>query len=313
MSKIGYQSHNSFSTPSDDTQIFHSMHLNHFIEAIEKKQIRFSSIASFRDPNEGEMPYNYDEFLSGFVCMTNDGGYLNCLHRKDLKQRMPENEYNRLFSFPNVPLRYILREWKQYLFAHCWSLDKEKTHNENESEQIVTIETTIGQIKNALSADYDYHIGKIKYINYLDATFDFMEEFVKNNVAQISQQDNQDARVLAIDLAYERHLHKWLKYQSEQEVRIIIKWKSFTKRYPEVEQIIPTDPYANKIPEKLYEENYLNYKDVDFSKLIGGIKVRGNVSSDQNTHLESSLVKAEIDLNKLDMSEAQFVQSQNDL
>ena len=128
MSKIGYQSHNFFSTPPDDTPIFHSMHLNYFIEAIEKKQIRFSSIASFRDPNEGDMPYNYEKLLSGSIVFTNDGGMQNCQNPELIKSRNPREKHKdieKLYSLPNVPLRYLLQEWKQYLFAHCWSLDKE--------------------------------------------------------------------------------------------------------------------------------------------------------------------------------------------
>lgn len=271
------------------------MHLEHFMEAVENKQIRFSSIASFRDPYEGEFPYSHDLFLSECICFLNDGGFQNCMHMELIKKLRID-----ISPTLTVPLRFLLQTWKQYLFAHCWSLG-ENPRNENPSDQIITIKSTIGQIKNAVSGDYNYHIGEIKYINYLTETFPAIQELKKR--AGVDQMSRQGGEVVDADLVYERHLHKWHKYQSEQEVRIMISWKSFSSKHPKVKQIVPSNPYTDKIPEKLYgdynEDNYLIYKGVDFSKLITIIKAQKNISPNQRTDLESALVRAGVDSNKL--------------
>ena len=181
------------------------------------------------------------------------------------------------------PFKYFLDEWSNYVFSHCWSLNSE-IWGENYSISTITIQSTIGNIKKAFSGNYHYHIGKLKYINYLTEALPSFQKLLTGEEP-------------SADLLYERHLHKRLKYKREQEVRLIISWESFVQKHPEAGQILPRNPYdKNKEPERLYSRNYLVYRKVDFSQLIEAILVRSNVAEEQLEDLKSTLVESGIDL-----------------
>ena len=181
------------------------------------------------------------------------------------------------------PLKYFLDEWSNYVFSHCWSLNSE-IWSENYSNLTITIQSTIGNIKKAFSGDYHYHIGKVKYINYLTEALPSFQKLLTGEEP-------------SSDLLYERHLHKRLKYKREQEVRLIISWESLIQKIPVVQKILPPNPYdQNKEPKRLYPKDYLVYKKVDFSKLIEAIMVRSNIMEKQLEDLKSTLIESGIDL-----------------
>lgn len=279
MPNFKYQSHTSFTTPSDNIPVYHSINLEYLKESIKNKQLRFASVLSYKDSFEGRLPYRDEFSVSGNLMLDSENpifGPGQILVNNILGGGIAP--FGRLY-----PLKYFLDEWSNYIFSHCWSLNS-SPWNENRDDLAVTIQSTIGNIKNAFCSDYYYHIGEVKYINYLIERLPSLERFFVNGQP-------------SVDLLYERHLHKRLKYKPEQEIRLIISWESFIQKYPEVRQILPHNPDdRNEESEKLYPKDYLVYKKVDFSKLIEAIIVPPNIACEQLEDLQLILTESSIDL-----------------
>ena len=64
MINLGYKEHKSFTTPSDDTTVYHSIQLGYLKKSIKNKQLRFASVLSYKDSFEGRLPYP-NEFSIG--------------------------------------------------------------------------------------------------------------------------------------------------------------------------------------------------------------------------------------------------------
>ena len=57
MSNSCYQQHDSFTTPNDNTLVYHSIHLDYLKESIKNEQLRFASVMSYKDSFEGKLLY----------------------------------------------------------------------------------------------------------------------------------------------------------------------------------------------------------------------------------------------------------------
>ena len=282
MSNSNYRRHGSFTTPNDNTPVYHSMHLDYLKESIENEQLRFASVSGYKDSFEGKLTYP-NEFAIGKDLIFFAKGETFFGDSQRVTSLLVDANLRGDMSVKVFPLKYFLDEWSNYIFSHCWSLNSENW-NENYSNSIITIQSTIGNIKEAFSGDYHYHIGRVKYINYLTEVLPSFQKLIAGEEP-------------SADLLYERHLHKRLKYKQEQEVRLIISWKSFVQKNPVVNGILPRNPYdKNKEPERLYPRDYLDYKKVDFSKLIETIRVQPNITEQQLGDLKSILTESGIDL-----------------
>ena len=165
MPNFGYQPHDSFTTPSDDTIVYHSIHLDYLKESIKNEQLRFASVLSYKDSFEGRLPYHNEFSIGSHLISTEDYVFgpaemlvkAKCENSDNIltgKAPIPKNIY---------PFKYFLDEWSNYIFSHCWSLNP-NPWNENKGNTVVTIQSTIGYIKRAFCGNYDYHIGTVKYI-----------------------------------------------------------------------------------------------------------------------------------------------------
>ena len=281
MSNFGYQQHDSFTTPDDNIPVYHSIHLDYLEESIKNKQLRFTSVSSYRDSFEGKLPY-LNEFTTGQdLAFVDNGRTIFGSPQKVTELLVAENMRGNV-SAKIHPFKYFLDEWSNYVFSHCWSLNSE-IWSENYSNSTITIRSTVGNIKQAFSGDYHYHIGKVKYINYLTEVLPSFQKLLTGQEP-------------SSDLLYERHLHKRLKYKREQEVRLIISWESFVQKNPVAQKILPRNPYdKNREPERLYPRDYLVYRKVDFSKLIEAIMVRSNIAEKQLEDLKSTLIESGIE------------------
>ena len=281
MPNFGYQPHDLFTTPSDDIIVYHSIHLDYLKESIKNSQLRFASVLSYKDQFEGRLPYPNEISMGEWLICIN--GSLVFGHYQTVSKRLV-NEILAGNTPPKIyPFKYFLDEWSNYIFSHCWSLNP-NPWNENQGNAIVTIQSTIGNIKKAFCGDYYYHIGALKYINYLTEGMPTLTKLLAGE--EISS-----------DFLYERHLHKRLKYKKEEEVRLIIAWASFVQKYPEVNQILPRNPYnRNTEPEKLYDKDYVDYKKVDFSKLVDVIIIQPNITKEHLEDLQSVLTEANINI-----------------
>ena len=282
MSNFGYQQYDLFTTPDDNIPVYHSIPLDYLKESIKNEQLRFASVSSYRDSFEGKFPYP-NEFSIGqhIIFIDNERTFFGGF-QKVSELLATENIIGNV-SAKIYPLKYFLDEWSNYVFSHCWSLNSE-IWSENYSNSTITIQSTIGNIKKAFSGDYHYHIGKVKYINYLTEVLPSFQKLLTGEEP-------------SSDFLYERHLHKRLKYKREQEVRLIISWGSFLQKHPVAKRILPRNPYdKNKEPERLYPRDYLVYRKVDFSKLIEGIMFRSNIMEKQLEDLKSTLIESGIDL-----------------
>ena len=282
MPNFGYQENELFTTPNDNIPVYHSISLDYLKESIKNKQLRFSSVSSYRDSFEGKFPYPNDFSVGQHIILIDNKRKLWSRFQKVAEVLATENMQGNV-SARIYPFKYFLDEWSNYVFSHCWSLNSE-IWGENYSNSTITIQSTIGNIKKAFSGNYHYHIGKLKYINYLTEALPSFQKLLTGEEP-------------SADLLYERHLHKRLKYKREQEVRLIISWESFVQKHPEAGQILPRNPYdKNKEPERLYSRDYLVYRKVDFSQLIEAILVRSNVAEEQLENLKLTLVESGIDL-----------------
>lgn len=281
MPNFGYQENELFTTPNDNIPVYHSIPLDYLKESIKNEQLRFSSVSSYKDSFEGKFPYPNDFAVGQHTIFIDKkrtfwGGF-----QKVSELLATENMQGNV-SAKTYPFKYFLDEWSNYVFSHCWSLNSE-IWSENYSNSIITIQSTIGNIKKAFYGDYHYHIGEVKYINYLIEALPSFQKLLTGEKP-------------SADLLYERHLHKRLKYKQEQEVRLIISWGSFIQKHPVAQKILPRNPYdKNKEPERLYPRDYVVYRKVDFSKLIEAIMVRSNIEKKQLEDLKSTLIEFGID------------------
>ena len=281
MSDSGYQQHSSFTTPSDNTPVYHSIHLDHLKESIKNKQLRFASVLSYKDQFEGRLPYPNEVSIGEWLILLKNGNHVFGHYQLVSKVLVNEILLGNMTS-KAYPLKYFFDEWSNYIFSHCWSLNS-NPWNENYGNSIITIQSTIGNIKKAFCGDYCYHIGAVEYINYLNGSMPSLTNLLAGKEP-------------SADLLYERHLHKRLKYKKEEEVRLVISWASFSQKHPEANQILPHNPYDQDMePGKLYEKDYLNYQKVDFSTLIDKI-IQPNLTKEQLEDLQSTLMEANIDL-----------------
>ena len=282
MSNFGYQPHTSFTTPGDNIPVYHSIHLDYLKESIKNERLRFASVLSYRDSFEGRFPYpNELSIGQNLIFIDNERTIFGSSQRVS-ELLITENIIGNV-SAKVYPFKYFLDEWSNYIFSHCWSLNS-NLWNENYSNSTITIQSTVGNIKKAFAGNYRYHIGKVKYINYLTEALPSFQKLITGTES-------------SSDLLYERHLHKRLKYKQEQEVRLIISWESFIQKHPEVKQILPYNPYdQNNEPEGLYPKDYLIYRKVDFSKLIVALIVRSSTTDEQLEDLKSTLIGSDIDL-----------------
>ena len=282
MPNFGYQQHDSFTTPNDSTPVYHSIHLDYLKESIKNEQLRFSSVMSYKDSFEGKLTYPNDFSIGQNLIFIDNERTIIGSFQKVSELLVTENIIGNV-SAKIYPLKYFFDEWSNYIFSHCWSLNSENW-NENYNNSTITIQSTIGNIKQALSGNYRYYIGKVKYINYLTAALPSLHKLLTGQER-------------SADFLYERHLHKRLKYKPEQEVRLIISWESLIQEHPTVKPILPPNPYdQNREPERLYPKDYLVYRKVDFSKLIEAIMVRSNIMKQQLEDLKSTLIESGIDL-----------------
>ena len=282
MSNSNYQRHDSFTTPNDNTRVYHSIHLDYLKESIKNEQLRFASVMSYKDSFEGRLPYPNEIAIGKDLIFFGKGGTFFGDSQRVASLLVDANIRGDM-SAKVFPLKYFLDEWSNYIFSHCWSLNSENW-NENYSNSIITIQSTVGNIKKAFSGNYRYHIGEVKYINYLTEALPSFHKLIAG-------------QEVSADILYERHLHKRLEYKSEQEVRVIISWGSLGQRHPEVGKILPPNPYdQDRVPERLYPKDYLVYKKVDFSKLIETIRVQPNITEQQLGDLKSILTESGIDL-----------------
>ena len=72
MPNFGYQPHPSFTTPSDDTIVYHSIPLDYFKEARKNVQLRFASVLSYKDSFEGRFPYPNELSIGNWLISINN-------------------------------------------------------------------------------------------------------------------------------------------------------------------------------------------------------------------------------------------------
>ena len=282
MPNFGYQENELFTTPNDNIPVYHSIPLAYLKESIKNEQLRFSSVSSYKDSFEGKFPYPNDFSIGKHLITTTDNKNFIWGNHQKISEIIVQGNLIGNMTPKVYPFKYFLDEWSNYVFSHCWSLNSE-IWSENYSNSTITIQSTIGNIKKAFSGDYCYHIGRVKYINYLNEALPSFQKLLTREKP-------------SADLLYERHLHKRLNYKREQEVRLIISWESFVKKNPVAETILPRNPYdKNKEPERSYPRDYVVYRKVDFSKLIVAIMVRSNIVEQQLEDLKSTLTESGID------------------
>ena len=165
MPNFGYQENELFTTPNDNIPVYHSIPLDYLKESIKNEQLRFSSVSSYKDSFEGKFPYPNDLAVGQHTIFIDNKRTIFGGFQKVSELLATENMQGNV-SAKIYPFKYFLDEWSNYVFSHCWSLNS-KIWSENYSNSIITIQSTIGNIKRAFFGDYRYHIGKVKYINYL--------------------------------------------------------------------------------------------------------------------------------------------------
>ena len=101
-------------------------------------------------------------------------------------------------------------------FASCWNLNEDQDINmwERFGNKNVVIKTTINRIKKGVPGyNTKYGITKITYIDYKDESIDF-------NLG--IKMDNNNKPSYNHGFNYRRFLHKDIKFQNENEVRLIL-------------------------------------------------------------------------------------------
>ena len=206
------------------------MHIDKFLAMLSGESLYFPNIYLFDDRFEGTLSNkSLDEIRK--ISVLDEKNTLICddeafyRKRKSLRELDPEQEKmesGRIFE-------QLLRDFLSHLmYCNSWFQREKESHSMwaeygDKSPTSIAIQTTVGDLIESLESDeYNIHVGKVEYKDYLTEDIESYGDFPS---IDLNNPDN------VLKLFYAPFLHKRDVYQDEKEVRAIISFEDVCKEF----------------------------------------------------------------------------------
>lgn len=236
-----YQENPYFCTPPRDAIIWRYMSIDKFMLILNSQTLYFPNIYRFNDKSEGTLSdeslkevYKTNLFNEENTPIKQDEAfikqkeYIKQAAKSHTKEQL-EEKINSLHSFTT-----LIKDFSNYfMFCSCWFRKEHESfimwgeYGDKRHPASIALQTTIGDLIDSFveyDADYDVHIGKVKYKDYHNEHIEGYECFEKENL-------NEPENVLK--LFYAPILHKKRVFDDEHEVRATISFESICKHHLE--------------------------------------------------------------------------------
>ncbi len=236
-----YQESPYFCTPPRDAIIWRYMTIDKFMLILNSQTLYFPNIYKFNDKSEGTLSdeslkevYKTNLFNEENTPIKQDEAFIK--QKEYIKQAAEshtreqlEEKVNTLHSFAT-----LLKDFSNhFMFCSCWFRKEHESfimwgeYGDKRHPASIALQTTIGDLIDSFveyDADYDVHIGKVKYKDYRNEHIEGYECFEKED---LNKPDN------VLKLFYAPILHKKRVFDDENEVRATISFESICKHHLE--------------------------------------------------------------------------------
>lgn len=266
------------------------MSIDKFMLILNNQTLYFPNIYKFNDKSEGTLSdksldevYKTNLFNEKNTPIKQDEAfikqkeYIEQAAKSHTKEQL-EEKIETLHSFAT-----LLKDFSNHLmFCSCWFRKKHESftmwgeYGDKRHPSSIALQTTIGDLIDSFEydADYDVHIGKVKYKDYRKEHIKGYELFEKEN---LNNPDN------VLKLFYAPILHKKRVFDDEHEVRATISFESICKHH--CKHHLEDWIYTSEIPfysDRLFAEDS-RYFSSDTTNLMedvpsDGIPIRINIS-----------------------------------
>ena len=238
------------------------MTIDKFMSMVHEGSLYFPNVYSFKDETEGSLSKISEKEALNILL----------LKQKTLIEQDDSNdEFSRLkdsiigtsplanqFSINLLKHQHsfhaLLRDFSNHLmFCNCWFLKDRESHAMwaeygDKSPTSIAIATTVDDLKQSFGlTDYNIHIGKVEYKDYLTEHIDGYEDLSSKCLTNPDYLTNPKT---VLKLFYAPIMHKRNIYDDEHEVRAVISFESICKKH--LGQV-----YTSQIPfytDRLFEE-----------------------------------------------------------
>ena len=225
-----YEDSRYFETPCHTKTLWRYMHIDKFLAMLSDESLYFPNVYSYNDPFEGTLSNKSLNEIRKISLLDekntliyDDEAFYR--KRKSLRELDPEQEKmesGRIFE-------QLLRDFLSHLmYCNSWFQREKESHSMwaeygDKSPTSIAIQTTVGDLIESLESDeYNIHIGKVKYKDYLTEDIEGYEGLPSIDL-------NNPDKILK--LFYAPFLHKRDVYQDEKEVRAIISFEDVSKEF----------------------------------------------------------------------------------
>lgn len=188
--------------PENDDILWRFMDFEKFVNILTSDSLFFTRADKFEDPYEGYKPKSIKDIQK---------------EAANQVKNITTSEVSEIFDGDSQAK--FLENWCRYVMCNCWYNSKEesiamwKIYSARNSG--IAIKTTVGNLKESLSNEYDVFIGKINY-----STDEAYEHHYQYDLA-FSRRSSSDWEQLK-KILYFPYFRKRTAYIDEREVRIII-------------------------------------------------------------------------------------------
>ena len=211
------------------------MHIDKFLAMLSGESLYFPNIYSYNDRFEGTLSNkSLDEIRK--ISLLDEKNTLiyddeafyrerKSLRELALRERAPDQEKvesGRIFE-------QLLRNFLSHLiYCNSWFQREKESHSMwaeygDKSPTSIAIQTTVGALIESLESDeYNIHIGKVEYKDYLTEDIEGYKDFLS---IDLNNPDN------VLKLFYAPFLHKRDVYEDEHEVRAIISFEDVCEEF----------------------------------------------------------------------------------
>ena len=218
------------------------MHIDKFLAMLSGESLYFPNVYSYNDQFEGTLSnksldkirkislldekntlIKHDDAFYERIELLKDTKKIEL--SKDISSEPEKMESGRIFE-------QLLRDFLSHLmYCNSWFQREKESHSMwaeygDKSPTSIAIQTTVGDLIESLESDeYNIHIGKMKYKDYLTEDIGGYEDFPSTGSIDLNDPDD------VLKLFYAPFLHKRDVYKDEHEVRAIISFEDVCEEF----------------------------------------------------------------------------------
>ncbi len=226
----------------EDIPIWRYFTLLDFVSQISKNKLYFTNIKRHEDKKEGTLSKpSIEETYKRLLTEDNTPVFKNEKWKQMKTNQKWETDSSQERRNYNRSLNKLLQESIMYLiYTNSWIQGKHENilmwntyGNQKQDPYTIAIKTRIPKLENSFTRHKDkIHIGKVRYIDYQEKYIYRYDKF-----SEINFEDIKDT----LETYYSPALHKESKYESENEIRIVVS-------YPFISKTLLGKIYINNIP-----------------------------------------------------------------